>query len=55
MADPTGDLCAILSCEPPAETEVRLSQLPLEVAYAYEALRPFVVGEGLLWKTPPPS
>lgn len=33
---------------------VRLTQLPLEVAYDFGILKPYVVGDGALWATPPP-
>lgn len=40
---------------PPTSVPIRLSQLPLCVAYDYAVLSPYVIGTGLAWRTPPPS
>jgi len=36
----------------PGATEIRMTQLPVEVAYDYQALQPFVKGSGVDWITP---
>jgi hypothetical protein len=36
-----------------ASASARMTQLPLEIAYDYTVLQPFVVGTGLNWRTPP--
>lgn len=43
----------VCNAQPPNAT--RITQLPLEVAYDYADLDPFVKGTGQLWRTPPPT
>lgn len=41
------------TCSPGVRPPIRLTQLPLEVAYDYAVIQPFVTGNGFLWATPP--
>lgn len=36
-------------------SEVRLSQLPIVIVYAYKALLPYIASGGRDWLTPPPT
>lgn len=45
----------VLSASLLVASPVRLTQLPLEIAYDFSILKPYVTGDGLLWNTPPPG
>lgn len=37
----------------PADVALRITQLPLNILYAFDQIAPFVTGDGVLWRTPP--